>query len=414
MSWREIWPLYLTELRAALRERNVVINTVLLPLLLYPFLLWLVLNGLLLVQGRSEQVPSRIALSAAAVQRPGLLDRVADAESVAVLSEPPAAAAEAIRDGDIDAALEIEELPHSQAEFRAVAIYDSSREESALAGRRLLESVRRYRADWLRRRAESFVAPEEWEGFHIESRNLASERDMGAMVLGLVLPLYFVLMVSLGCLYPAVDTTAGEHERGTWETTLTLAVSRSSVAAAKYLYVTTMGLIAGVLNLAAMALSTVLLLAPLLAGEDMAVAVRVPWPMLPVLLLAALLLAGSVAAAMMTAALFARTFREGQALVAPVYLLTFLPVIFLGREGLHLSPALAAIPVVNVALLVREALGGSVPLLAGTVAVMAQIVLIALLLLAGARLLDHEEILAGTWSGSPLAFLLERLRGARP
>ncbi len=40
------------------------------------------------------------------------------------------------------------------------------------------------------------------------------------MILGLIAPLYFVIMVAVGCLYPAVDTTAGEHERGTWETTL--------------------------------------------------------------------------------------------------------------------------------------------------------------------------------------------------
>ncbi len=75
-------------------------------------------------------------------------------------------------------------------------------------------------------------------------------------------------MVAVGCLYPAVDTTAGEHERGTWETTLTLAASRFSIVIAKYLYVTTMGFIAGLLNLTAMTLSMGSVLAPLMARGE--------------------------------------------------------------------------------------------------------------------------------------------------
>ena len=37
----EIRTLYTRELRSALRERNIVINSIILPILLYPVLLWL-------------------------------------------------------------------------------------------------------------------------------------------------------------------------------------------------------------------------------------------------------------------------------------------------------------------------------------------------------------------------------------
>ena len=56
-----------------------------------------------------------------------------------------------------------------------------------------------------------------------------------------------------------------ERERNTWETTSTLATRRIHVVTAKYLYVATMGLVAGALNAAAMVVSFRSFLGPLLA-----------------------------------------------------------------------------------------------------------------------------------------------------
>jgi ABC-type Na+ efflux pump permease subunit len=291
---------------------------------------------------------------------------------------------------------------------------DSAREASATAGARLEGLLRGYREDWLRGRAASLVGPAEWDGFRIEPANLASSAQMGAMILGLIAPLYFVVMVAVGCLYPAVDATAGERERGTWETTLTLAASRFSIVTAKYLYVTTLGFIAGALNLTAMGLSLGSVLAPLMAGQDEHVGFEVPWTMLPWVVVGALLLAGSVAAAMMMVAVFARTFREGQALVMPIYMLSLLPVLFLGREGLEFTLGMAAIPVVNVAMLVREALGGSLPLAPTALTFAVQGAVIVVLLALASRVVRHEDVLTGSFIGGPLAYLRQRLgRGSR-
>ena len=216
---------------------------------------------------------------------------------------------------------------------------------------------------------------------------------MGAMILGLIAPLYFVIMVAVGCLYPAVDTTAGEHERGTWETTLTLAASRFSIVIAKYLYVTTLGFIAGLLNLTAMTLSMGSVLAPLLARARQRSASRCRGAMMPWVLLGALFLAGSVAAAMMMVAVFARTFREGQAMTTPIMMFATLPVVFLGREGLELTPAMAAIPVVNVAMLAREALMGTLRTGPALITLAVQLGLIAILLAVASRVIRNEDVL---------------------
>jgi ABC-type Na+ efflux pump permease subunit len=416
---RDILHLYLAELRGAFRERNVVINTVLLPVLLYPLMLWLMFNGIMMVQGQAERMQSRVAVAAVPPEHDEVLVRIQGDQRIEVESLGSGAAAASavetiearIAAGELDAALGLETTSERGGDFHAVVTQDSSREASAAAGGRLLRILRGYREDWLRDRASALLAAPEWDGFRLEPENLATEAQMGALIVGLIAPLYFVIMVAVGCLYPAVDTTAGEHERGTWETTLTMATSRLSIVIAKYLYVTTLGFIAGVLNLAAMTLSMGSVLAPLLSESDERVGFDVPWTALPLALLGALLLAGSVAAAMMMVAVFARTFREGQALATPVYLLSFLPVLFLGREGLELTPGMAAIPVVNVAMLVRESLGGSIPWGPAAITLAVEAALIAVLLLAASRVIRNEDVLTGSYSGGPLAFLRQRLRG---
>jgi ABC-type Na+ efflux pump permease subunit len=420
-SGREIRHLYLAELRGAFRERNVVINTVLVPVLLYPLILWLLINGLMFVQGQTERLVSRVEVAPLPPEHTELLDRIAENEKIeietAAASAPDAGAAleSRIASGDLDAALELEEKRETSGDFRAVVTENSARESSATAGSRLLQTVRAYRDHWLRDRAASLVGAAEWEGYRLERANLASSAQMGAMILGLIAPLYFVIMVAVGTLYPAVDTTAGEHERGTWETTLSMAASRSSIVVAKYLYVTTMGFVAGLLNLAAMTLSMGSVLAPLLAEGDAEIGFDVPWRAMPWVVLGALFLAGSVAAAMMTVAVFARTFREGQAMTTPLMLLATLPVVFLGREGLELTPSMAAIPVVNVAMLAREALLGTLRTGPALITLAVQLGLIAILLAVASRVIRNEDILTGSFTGGPMAYLRQKFgRGTPP
>jgi hypothetical protein len=45
-------------------------------------------------------------------------------------------------------------------------------------------------------------------------------------------------------------------------------------------------------------------------------------------------------------------------MVSPFYLATFLPVMFLQSPGIEFTPVLALIPVVNVAMVFREAIAG--------------------------------------------------------
>ena len=237
---------------------------------------------------------------------------------------------------------------------------------------------------------------------------------MGQFVMGMMIPLFFVLMIANGCVYPAIDSTAGERERNTWETTSTLATRRIHIVAAKYLYVATMGLVAGALNAAAMVVSFRSFLGPLLAriggGDGSGFAFELPLTSLPVLLLTAVLLGALIAAAMMILAAFARTFKEGQSMVTPVILLVILPVLLLNDPSMSFTPALAGIPVVNVVLLLRQAIAGNLLWLQLGITVLANAAAIAACLWLASRILRVEEIATGSFEGNLFQFLRQRGR----
>jgi len=321
-----------------------------------------------------------------------------------------------IRAGDLDVFLEFSPAAAGglAGNFSLRLAFDESKERSATAKDRVIAVVDRYRDEWLRREAMSRGAtPAEWEVFAIERRNVASARDIGRFMLGLMLPLFFVIMVAIGSFYPAIDATAGERERGTWETLMSVSASRASIVTAKYLYVATFGFMAGVLNLAAMVVTMKPVLAPLLAQAGDVLEFSVPLAAVPVMAAAAVLLAGFVAAGMMIFAAFARTFREGQSMITPFYLLILLPVMFLQVPGLEFTMGLACIPVVNVAMMVREAIASTFHWPQIGVTVLVSAATIAAGLFAAGFILRFEDVVVGSFTGGPGRFLRERVLKTR-
>ncbi len=414
--WTEIVTLYRWELRSALRDRTIVINSIVVPLVLYPALLWVMFTGISFVRGQTDDMASRVALVGAPATTQPLEARLRDDTHVQVLAAPRDEhdAERQVRAATLDAALLVvpdgTSLPRN---FSARLIYDGSRERSDLARKRVTDIVGAYRERWLRDEASARgIDAATWAGFAIDRKNTASGRDMGAFMLGLLLPVLFVVMVALGCLNPAIDTTAGERERNTWETLMTTAAARSSIVTAKYLAVTTLGGLAGLLNVVAMLLTMRGIIAPLLGRDDGAMEFGVPLASVPVLMVGAVLLAGFLGAGMMVLAAFARTFKEGQSMVTPFYMAAILPAMFLSSPGIQLTLPLALVPVVNIALVVREAILGGVKPLETAVAVVATLVAIALLIRLATFILSVENIVVGSFSGSLTTFLKQRRRSA--
>jgi sodium transport system permease protein len=408
---KDIRLLYVRELRSALRERNIVLNSILLPIFLYPLMLWFIYTGFIFVSGQTQGMKSRILLKNFPSEHQPLNAEIKANKQIELKnsSNPETD----IREGKLD--LIVEFIPQERNDFRTIITCDNSNDRSSTARERLTGILTQYRNSYLEKEAGRLgISPAQLQQFRVETRNVASSRQMGQMILGMLLPIFLVIMLAVGCMYPAIDSTAGEREKSTWETLMTVATSRTNIIIAKYLYVATMASVAAILNVAAMMISMKSIMAPLLGMGGEGFTFVIPLSSIPIILLVTVLLAMFIAAGMMILASFARTFKEGQSLVMPFYMATFLPVMFLQSPEIVFTPTHALIPVVNVSMVFREAVSGVYhwPLIGLTIVV--ECICIVLALSLAAAIIRHEDFMTGSYSGSFVKFIKQRLLKKKP
>lgn len=410
MNFRDVRILYMKELRSALRERVIVVNSILIPVVLYPLVLWLIFTAITYVSGQTAEMGSRVALrNLPTAHRPLRSALSLDPDIQVVASVNPE---EEIRAGTLDLLIEFVTVqdapPLEEGNVGARVTYDASRDRSAAARIRVKSVLDRYRDRFIQREAEKFgVTAVELQGFRVAEQNVSTGREMGRFVLGMLLPILLIITFAIGAVYPAIDATAGERETGTWETMMTAATSRPNILVAKYLYVATMSFIAGCLNVAAMTFTVRSSLIPL--GQRPGTSFEMPFEAIPILLAGAALLALLAAAGMMILASFAHTFREGQALVSPFFMLFLLPIAFIQGPTQEFTTPMAFIPVINVALMFRQAISGVFEWHLITITIGIEVLCIIAGIKLAAAILRHEDFVLGSYNGSFLKFVRKRL-----
>lgn len=387
---REIGILTRREFLSAFRESSVVLYSILLPLLLYPFLLWLMVTSVTFVEGQQERHIYRVAYHESlerGAARP-LLQQLRKAERVDLEAREARPTFPSL---EYDLWMEQDpERPHG-----LLLEYVGDRAESVQAAQRVEEAVgqanQRDRRQWFR---EQQLDAELAVPFVIRGESTADSSDLGGYLLGALVPIGLLIMIALGGAYPAIDTMAGERERGTWETLQSCGPSLGRIVLSKYLFVSLVCCLSGLLNMVAMLISIRSIIAPMLRQNDQVTFEIGPATVL-VLIAGVVAVSFFVAAALLLCSVFARTFREGQALTTPMFMAIALPVLPLSDPNVQLSGTMVLIPLVNLALVWRQALQGVfVPahlvITGGTLAM-----LVGLCLWLGARLLRSETLMSG-------------------
>ena len=263
------------ELLESFRDRQTLLYTFVLPVCMYPALFWVMVQGVLVVQGQKNArdvtvgivAPAETYADASAALGTG---QTADPEeqqggAVAIVAVDATLAGnpdglKALVDGDgEDAPDAIVVLPAQlDGEEHAVIYYDSTNSRSEIARERSGSALVRWADDLRSGAAEARdIDPDALDPILVSSNSIAEKKDEGALMLSLMLPMLLVIMSVLGAFFPAVDLTAGEKERGTAETTLLLPVPRTATHLGKILAVSAAAMIATALNLLALGLSLI-------------------------------------------------------------------------------------------------------------------------------------------------------------
>ena len=164
----------------------------------------------------------------------------------------------------------------------------------------------------------------------------------------------------MGCMYPAIDLFTGEKERGTIETLLTTPVSRWKFLIGKMLVIILSGLMASFFALLGLFLSINFM--DIIPDPEIMNVVNQILSIGFVLKLFLLLLPLTVffAGIMIPIAVYTKTFKEAQSIIAPLNIIVLLPAMAGLFPGIELNVQTALIPILNIVLTTKGLIGGTI------------------------------------------------------
>jgi sodium transport system permease protein len=365
MNGRSVGIVFRKELLDTLRDRRTLISSILVPILAFP-LLTLGFGGLavaLVMKIQRDSAPVMILGEENAPELARLLRR----ESALDILPASPDFKQQISDKKLRAAVEFperldERLRAGAEETIPVKIYYYEGEIRSQAAARTVEGVIRKHRDALveARLAERKLDVALLKPFETERRNVAPAEKVTGNILGLLLPYFIISLCITGAIYPAVDLTAGEKERGTMETILASPVHRMELVAGKFLVVVLVALVTTALSIVSLSV-TLVGSAGMLQQISPKFVVAVSVTAAAAVFFLILPLAFVFAAVLLAVALAARSYREAQTYTTPLIFVALLPAMASFVPGIELNAKLALIPILNVSLAAKEILSGSYP-----------------------------------------------------
>ncbi len=361
MFWSNVWTVYAKELRDSLRDRRAVISMFVVPTLVMPVLM-LVAGAItakvvkkaqdevspIVVVGGADSPATVAALRAdqrlRVVEAEGDFRRMIADKRVRAAVELPAGFEAALAAGEPATVT----LHHYEGEMKSgFGVGELERFFRELRERTVAERLEQ------RGLPAALVKP-----FLLERKNAAPPEKVGGNLVGGVVPYVIILLCFTGAMYPAIDLTAGEKERGTMETLLCSPVNRTALVLGKFFTVLTA-------SLATMACTLVSMVACILAGGALlfrgpggpAALALDPLGVVGVFVMV-LPMAVLFAAVLLAVALFAKSHKEAQTYVSPMAIVIVLPAMIGMLPGVELNAKLALVPILNLTLACKEMLSG--------------------------------------------------------
>lgn len=366
MSWRTIGTVYAKELRDTLRDRRTLISMIVVPTLFMPALIFgMGKVASVVVAKAKEEVPRIMVIGGA--DSPGVIRELRDsgkfkvekasADWKALISDKKVRAAAEIPLG-FDAALRLGSAP-------AVTLYDYQGElKSGFAVGQLRDFF-----TGLRERATTRLLAERGlpatvaRPFEVKQVNVAPPEKVGGNLLGGIVPYFIIFLCLIGAMYPAMDLTAGEKERGTMETLLCCPAARTDIVIGKFLMVLTGSLFAVLSSLVSLAATLLLVASSLPPAGAGAGAHGSGMPSIsPLGILGVLAMIVPVAilfsAILFSVSLVAKSLKEAQSYLTPMTFAVIVPVAIGVLPGIDLNLKLAFVPILNISLICKEMLSG--------------------------------------------------------
>lgn len=361
MNYKQLKTLYKKEIMDVIRDKKTILTMVVLPVILYPVLFLVIMQVMTMINNSQQERTYYIAYDQVEEEnRKALNDWIAGEEDglsyiiKEVESDNPK---EDLEKENIDAYITasitdsqvVYEIHYLSAVTNSSTVSDMLEEEIDAYGKKIAE--------------ENAAA----QGLDVKkvlypvtstlSDQSSNESSIGS-ILGSIIPFLLITSILMGAMYPAIDATAGEKERGTLETLLTLPVGNMELIMSKFLSVATIAVVSVFINVLSMGGIAAYLYATINALSEGAGAFSlgsfVPAILISIVCIIAFAL--FMSAVVMCICAFAKSFKEANNYVTPLTLVVLLTAYIGFIPNVELSAATAIIPVANICLLMKNLL----------------------------------------------------------
>jgi sodium transport system permease protein len=407
MNWKAIFVVYRKELKEQLRDRRTIISTIVIPTVVMPLMMFGfgTVMSKIIRQAQDEGTSVMIVNSAGAPE----LVRALKADAKFRVVPEAADFKQRIADKKLRVALELpadfeRTVANGGAANVGVLFYDGEI-KSGIGARDLESFLQKYRTGLVEQRLKARGLPPEFtKPFELARKNVAPPEKVGGATIGGFIPYLIIILCFSGAMYPAMDLTAGEKERGTMETLMCSPTERINIVFGKFLTVLTASVATIVFSMTSMAVTATVGGRVFLGGSGMAAAASSkaqaaasmpsfdPAGFLGIFAMVAPV-AIFFAAILLTVSLFAKSYKEAQSYAGPMILLAIIPAVFGMLPGIELSAKTALIPILNLSLVCKEMLSGAwnwpyIALIFGSSCLYAVIALIACV-----KMFNREDVM---------------------
>ena len=386
----QAWPVFRKELLDALRDRRSLMSA-----LLFPMFAPLMINLLFgTIAARERSADDLVFPVQGAELAPGLVAWIERANHEVVEATGDLFAQ--VRDGDLELAVLIdldyaEDFANGTPATVSLIIDGSKNELSSLVRRaRTVLSTYGAQTSALRLMARG-VSSEVRTPVRLEELDIATSQQRSANFLSFI-PLFIIMAAFVSGMNVAIDTTAGERERGSLEPLLITPVSRNAIVAGKWLVTVTFASVGIVLVLAG-----TLFMLRRMPLEDLGVRLDIGALEVVAILAGVVPLAFLASGAQLLVSTFARSFKEAQTYISLLIFVPVVPGMAATVGALPTESWMVVVPSLGQQMLLTQVLGGEDPGLTLFLAAgVASLMLGLLCVMLTARLFQHERIVFGS------------------
>lgn len=361
MNYKKLRTLYKKEIMDVIRDKKTILTMVVLPVILYQLLFLAIMQIVSMINASQQERTYYIAFEKVAEEnRQALNDWIAGDEDKLdyiikeVESDNPS---KDLEEETIDAYITTVvtdsqityEIHYLSAETNSATVSDMlEREIDTFAKKQAEENAKAAGLD-----VKKVLYPVTAKLTDASS----SESSVGS-ILGSIIPFLLITSILMGSMYPAIDATAGEKERGTLETLLTLPIGNMELIMSKFLSVATIAVVSVFINVLSMGGIAVYLYATISSLTESADTFHlgsfVPAILISVVCIIAFAL--FMSALVMCVCAFAKSFKEANNYITPLTLVVLLTAYIGFIPNIELDVKTALVPVANICLLMKDLL----------------------------------------------------------